>query len=73
MPDPQTTKEPLLTRLEHRANYPENGRVDGVSSAEDWWNAKMEIERLREVVWLYVDPTNIRPAHEPVVARCVQQ
>jgi hypothetical protein len=32
-----------------------------------------EIDCLREVVWLYVDPATVKPSHEPVIARCVPQ
>ena len=38
--------DPLIARLNFRGTYPDNGRVDGISAAEDWGNAKMEIERL---------------------------
>lgn len=42
----------------------------------DWCDrmnmAAMEIERLREVVWLYVDPTEVKQAYQPIVARCEQ-
>ena len=38
--------DPLIARLNFRGTYPDNGRVDGISAAEDWGNAKMEIDRL---------------------------
>lgn len=57
----------------------EQGREnpDACVQERDWCDkmntAALEIERLREVVWLYVDPTIVKPSYEPVVARCVQQ
>lgn len=32
-----------------------------------------ELERLREIVYLYVDPCNIRPEHDATVAKCMEQ
>ena len=32
-----------------------------------------EIQMLREIVYLYVDPLNIKPEHVHIVTRCVQQ
>lgn len=40
----------------------------------DWCDkmnfAALEIERLREIVWLYVNPKEVRMSYQPVVQRC---
>lgn len=49
-------------------------REDAGTDERDWCDkmacAAMEIERLREVVWLYVDPFNVKPSYGPVIERC---
>jgi len=56
--DPQTT---LLERL---------WASDEASALTN--EAAREIERLREVVWLYVDPATVKPSYKPIVERCKQ-
>lgn len=47
---------------------------DACGQERDWCDkmnaAASEIERLREVVWLYVDPSDVKPAYAPVIERC---
>jgi hypothetical protein len=52
------------------------GKPDACPQERDWCDkmnaAALEIERLREVVWLYVDPFAVKHAYKPIVARCAQ-
>ena len=56
------------------------GLRDTEAEAVQAWNQRNnasalldEIEGLRELVWLYVDPFDVRPEHEALVNKCAKE